>query len=154
MANCHIKGCSNSLDWEMNIKTIVHSFTVQVPHTTAGGSVCWCSPSGKQCGWAWADQEHKGRKKRLAGRTLWLCLPERFSQVSKGDGYTTCQGVACASTVEENHLSVTGQENAVGTHAGKLTCIKKPTAGKYADERHAEAEKGTGEPQHDTTDGS
>lgn len=62
--------------------------------------------------------------------------------------------MACAGIVEENRLSVTGQENAVGTHIGKLTCIKKPTAGKYADECHAEAEEGTGESQHDTTDGN
>ena len=130
----------------MNIKTIVHSLTIQVPHDPAGGSVCWCSPSGKQCGWTCANQEHKGRKKCLAGRTLRLCLPERFSQVAKGDGYTTCQGVACASIVKENRLSVTGQESAVGPHTGKLNCVKKPTPDKYADECHAEAEKGTGAP--------
>ena len=80
----------------------------------------WCSPSAKQCGWTCANQEHKGRKKRLAGRTLRLCLPERFSQVSKGDGDTTCQGVACASIVKEDRLSITGQESAVGTHTGKM----------------------------------
>ena len=65
-----------------------------------------------------------------------MCLPERFSQVAKGDGYTTCQGVACASIVKENRLSVTGQESAVGPHTGKLNCVKKPTPDKYADECH------------------
>ena len=33
-----------------------------MPHGTAGGSVHWCSPSAKQCGWTCANQEHKGRK--------------------------------------------------------------------------------------------
>lgn len=83
-----------------------------------------------------------------------MCLPERFSQVAKGDGYTACQGVACASTVKENRLSITGQESAVGTHTGKLNRVKEPTADKYADKCHAEAEKGTREPQQNTTDGN
>lgn len=29
-------------------------------------------------------------------------------EISEGDGYTSRQGVACASAVEENRLSVTG----------------------------------------------
>lgn len=66
--------------------------------------MCWCSPSRKQYGWAYANQGHKGGKE-VSGWEDTTIMSAR--EISEQDGYTSCQGVACASAVEENHLSVT-----------------------------------------------
>lgn len=102
------------------------------------------APSAKQCGWTCGKPGNTKEEKAAPGwEDTTTCLPERFSQVSKGDGYATCQGVACASIAKEDRICPSLGKKVQSVHTlGELKCIKKPTPDYSADECHTEAEEG------------